>query len=212
MRSTFFSSEIQVVSAKKKRPTLLTWPSTEQAWRDLLLSTYGKQEVESENKPEVEISEKVVAKKASKLGVADKVHCECAVIAHLYQYTTVPAFSYVGVSRLACKPCYYWIKAFNETMSTKFSIRGSHDKWYTKWARPRFLDADTQVKVDASFLHLVEKELCKERIASGEAKTRGKSESSASSEMTLDGLHSAEDKRKMDATYGYIVNSKNLKR
>ncbi len=106
MRSTFFSSEIQVVSAKKKRPTPLTWLSTEKAWRDLLLSTYGKQEVESENKPEVEMYEKVVAKKASELGVADKVHCECAIIAHLHQYTTVPAFSYVAItgSKLSTKP------------------------------------------------------------------------------------------------------------
>ena len=204
MRSTFFSSEIQVVSAMKKRPTLLTWPSTEQAWRDLLLSIYGKQEVESENKPEVEIFEREVAKKASELGVADKMHCECAVIAHLYQYTTVPAFSYVGVSRLACKPCYYWIKAFNETMSTKFSIRGSHDKWYTKWARPGFVDADTQVKVDAGFLNLVEKELCKERIASGKARARGQSESSTSSEMTLDDLDSTEDKRWMYANDPFL--------
>ena len=203
MRSTFFSSEIQVVHAEKKRPTPLTWPSTEKAWRDLLLSTYKKQEVESENKPEVEICEKLVAKKASEFGVADKmVHCECAVIAHLHQYPTVPAFSYVGVSRLACKPCYYWIKAFNETMSTKFSIRGSHDKWYQRWARSGFVDADTQVKVDASFLHLVEKELCKHRIASGEARTRGKSESSTSCEMTLDDLDSSEDKEEMEAIYG----------
>ncbi len=210
MRSTFFSSEIQVVSARKRRPTPLTWPSTEQAWRDLLLCIYGKQEVESENKPEVEISEREVAKKASELGVADKMHSECAVIAHLYQYTTVPAFSYVGVSRLACKACYYWIKAFNETMSTKFSIRGSHDKWYAKWARPGFVDADTQVKVDASFLHLVEKELCKERIAWGEARTRGLSESTTSSEMTLDDLDTTEDKRRKEATYGpFILNKVN---
>ena len=132
MRSTFFSSDIKVIPAKKRRPILLTWPSTEQAWRDLLLSIYGKQEVKSENKSEVEISEKEVAKKASTFGVADKVHCECAIIVHLHQYTTVPAFSYVGVSKLACKPCYYWIKAFNENMSTKFSIGGSHDKWYPK--------------------------------------------------------------------------------
>ena len=208
MRSTFFSSDIQVVSAKRKRPTPLIWPSTEEAWRGLLLSTYDKQDVESENKPEVESYEIVVAKKASELGVADKVHCECAVIAHLHQYTTVPAFSYVGVSRLACKPCYYWIKAFNETMSTKFSIRGSHDKWYTKWARPGFVDADTQVKVDASFLHLVEKELCQQRITSGEARARGKSESSVSSEMTLDSLNSSEDIRKMEATYGTLWDPK----
>ena len=212
MRATFFSSEIQVVSARKRRPNPLTWPSTEKVWRDLLLSTYGKQEVESETKPEVEIYEKEVVKKASELGVADKVHCECAVIAHLHQYTTVPAFSYVGVSRLACKPCYYWIKAFNETMSTKFSIRGSHDKWYPKWARPGFLNADTQVKVDASFLDLVEKELCKQRIALGEARTRDKLESSTSSEMTLDDLNSSKYKREWEATNGPLVNRKNLKR
>lgn len=211
MRSTFFSSEIQVVPAKKKRPTPLTWPSTEKAWRDMLLSTYDKHEVESENKPEVEICEKLVAKKASELGVGHKdVHCECAVIAHLHQYTTVPAFSYVGVSRLACKPCYYWIKAFNETTSTKFSLRGSHDKWYPNWARPGFVDAVTQVKLDASFLHLVEKELCKQRIASGEARARGKSESSTTSDMTLDDLHSSEYKRMKEATYGPIFSGKNL--
>lgn len=167
--------------------------------------------MESENNAEVEFSEKLVAKRASELGVADKVHCECAVIAHLYQYTTVPAYPYVGVSRLVCKPCYYWIKAFNKTMSTKFSIRGSHDNWYMKWARPGFVDADTQVKVDASFLHLVEKELCKERIAPGKARTGGKSGGSTSSGMILDDLDSTEDKRKKHATFGSFVNRKNLK-
>lgn len=72
MRSTFISSEIHVVPAKKKRPTPLTWPSTEKAWRDLLLSTYEKHELESENKPEVEICEKLLAKKAPELGVGHK--------------------------------------------------------------------------------------------------------------------------------------------
>ncbi len=97
-------------------------------------------------------------------------------------------------------------------MSTKFSIRGSHDKWYPKWARPGFVDADTQVKVDASFLHLVEKELCQQRIASGEARSRGKSENSTSSEMTLDDLNSSEDIRELEATYGTFRSRKYPKR
>ncbi len=66
-------------------------------------------------------------------------------------------------------------------------------------------------KFDASFLHLVEKELCKKRIASGEARERGKSESSTSSEMRLDDLDSTEDKEKKEATYGPFLNSKKLK-
>lgn len=97
-------------------------------------------------------------------------------------------------------------------MATKFSIRDSHNKWYTKWVRPEFINADTKVKVNASFLNLVEKKFCKEQIALGKAKTRGKLKSLILSEMTLDSLHSSKNKRKIDATYGYIVNKKNLKR
>lgn len=80
------------------RHTLLTWLSSVQEWRNLLLSTYRKHEVTSENRPVVEV-------KALEYGATDKVHCECAIVAHLHQYTTVPAFSYVGVSRLSFKPC-----------------------------------------------------------------------------------------------------------
>lgn len=40
--------------------------------------------MKSKDKLEIEIFEKVVAKKASKLGIADKVHCKCVIIAHLY--------------------------------------------------------------------------------------------------------------------------------
>lgn len=68
----------------KKHSMLLTWPSTKQAWWDLVLSILAKHKVESKNKAEVEISEREMAKKASELRVADKICCGCTVIAHLY--------------------------------------------------------------------------------------------------------------------------------
>lgn len=73
-------------------------------------------------------------------------------------------------------------------MSKKFILRGSHDKWYPKWARPGVGDANIQAKVDAGFLRLVEEELCKYQVSSGMARPRACSESTTSSEMTLDHL------------------------
>ena len=67
---------------------------------------------------------------ATKCGVAAIIHCECAMVAYLYQYAAFQAFSYIGDSKLCCKACHYWIEAFNRTMSTAFRTRGSHDKWY----------------------------------------------------------------------------------
>lgn len=88
--------------------------------------------MENKNKPKIEISEKMVAKKVLELGVSNKMHNEYTIIAHLHQDITILAFFHIRVLKLACKPCYYWIKAFNKTISTKFSIKNSHDKWYTK--------------------------------------------------------------------------------
>ena len=76
--------------------------------------------------------------------------------------------------------------------------------------RSRFDHVDIWVKVNARFLYPVEKKLCKERIALGKTKTKCKSESSTSSEITLDSSNFIEDKRKKYVIYGSFVNSKNL--
>lgn len=36
-----------------------------------------------------------VATRAIGYGVAERMHCECAIVAHLHQYNTFPAFSYI---------------------------------------------------------------------------------------------------------------------
>lgn len=103
-------------------------------------------------------SEVKVATRAMGYGVAERTHCECAIVAHLHhQNTSLPAFSYAGVSKISCKPCHCWIKAFNQIMDKQLNTKGSHDNRYRGWARPGLSKADIQVKVDAGFLDLVDR-------------------------------------------------------
>ncbi|RPA89588.1 hypothetical protein L873DRAFT_1822582 [Choiromyces venosus 120613-1] len=69
------------------------------------------------------------------------VHCECALIQYLTtrhgdSWDNVPAFIYIGVSKLSCSACRVWIEAFNEVGQLKFYTRGSHGKWYWPWGMP----------------------------------------------------------------------------
>lgn len=71
-----------------------------------------------------------------------RVHCECTLVAHYDRLRNtngyVPPFSYIGVSKLSCKPCSLWIAAFNERGNgyPKFYTRGTHGKWYYPWSAP----------------------------------------------------------------------------
>lgn len=185
MRSPFFSSDITVIFAEKKRPTLLSWPTKTQEWEDLLGNIYSKHELKRVVGQKVRNKELKVAKRATRYEVAAKMHCECAIVAYLHHYSAFPAFSYIGVSRLSCKPCYYWIKAFNKTMNTRFRTKGCHDKWYGGWARLGLRERKNEAKVDAKFLSFVEGELCRYQIGAGMVRERSSSESSTSSEPTI---------------------------
>ncbi|KAG0632849.1 hypothetical protein HOY80DRAFT_897457 [Tuber brumale] len=68
-------------------------------------------------------------------------HCECSLIQYLTtrhndSWDKVPAFSYVGVTKLSCSACRIWLEAFNEAGQRKFYTRGSHGKWYWPWGMP----------------------------------------------------------------------------
>ncbi|RPA93218.1 hypothetical protein L873DRAFT_1793776 [Choiromyces venosus 120613-1] len=68
-------------------------------------------------------------------------HRECALIQYLTtghrdSWDHVPAFSYVGVSKLSCSACRIWLETFNEVGQWKFYTRGSHGKWYWPWRIP----------------------------------------------------------------------------
>ena len=95
------------------------------------------------------------------------------MVAHLHKYAVFQAFSYIGVSKLSCKACQYWMEAFNNTMSTKFRTNGLLDKWYGGWARPGLGELANQGKVDAMFLAFVEGELCKHQLGKRMARMTG---------------------------------------
>ncbi|KAG0633220.1 hypothetical protein HOY80DRAFT_992926 [Tuber brumale] len=68
-------------------------------------------------------------------------HCECALIQYLTtrhgdSWDHVPAFSYIGVSKLSCSACRIWLETFNEVGQREFYTRSSHGKWYWPWGIP----------------------------------------------------------------------------
>ncbi|KAG0137766.1 hypothetical protein HOY82DRAFT_647141, partial [Tuber indicum] len=70
------------------------------------------------------------------------VHCECGLIQYLQtkrgsNWDKVPAFRYIGVSKLTCTPCRIWMETFNEQSGPQFYTRGSDGKWYWPWGAPR---------------------------------------------------------------------------
>ena len=100
----------------------------------------------------------------------------------LSKYAAFQVCSYIGVSKLSCKACHYWIEAYNSAMSTKFRTKGSHNKWYGRWARPGLGESANQSKVDAVFLASVEAEFCRHQLGMRMARTSGASDSSGSKE------------------------------
>jgi len=82
-------------------------------------------------------------------------HCECALTQYLTtrhgdSWDNVPAFSYIGVSKLSCSACRFWLEAFNEVGQRKFYTRGSHGKWYMPWAMPRAKESLGEVVLEES--------------------------------------------------------------
>ena len=114
------------------------------------------------------------------------VHCECALISYFHgDRSGTPAFSYIGVSKLCCMPCYDWIMAYNKhAKSGRYSNKGCHDKWYLGWKRP-LLDPKAQKKVDRGPVRLVAREYCQTQLVMGKAvraRSGSRSDSSTSSE------------------------------
>lgn len=66
-----------------------------------------------------------------------RIHCECALIAFLEaSRERVPSFSYIGLSKLSCRPCHLWLQCFNARQGRQYYTRGTHGKWYHPWTMP----------------------------------------------------------------------------
>ncbi|KAG0131795.1 hypothetical protein HOY82DRAFT_484641, partial [Tuber indicum] len=110
-------------------------PASEDEWKSFLKVASG------EEGPWQEEDARKLFKKFGSRERECPVHCECRLIQYLQtkhgdSWDNVPAFSYIGVSKLSCSACRVWVEAFNELGGPKFYTRGSHGKWYFPWGMP----------------------------------------------------------------------------
>lgn len=80
------------------------------------------------------------------------VHCEAKILAHIAksesEYPLLPkAYPYVGLSKLSCRGCEAFFKAYNHVHHTNSMTRGSHGKSYFPWQFPQmFPKSDDTVR------------------------------------------------------------------
>ena len=67
-----------------------------------------------------------------------EVHAECRLLSHLLEKGQ-RAYEYIGISKLCCASCWYFIKAYNDLAARKrmqyFHVRGTHARVYP-WVAP----------------------------------------------------------------------------
>lgn len=77
-----------------------------------------------------------------------EVHAECNLINFLEtDGSSTPALSYIGVSKLCCQPCQIWIEAVNHVAKKNYSVKGTHEKWYSSWGMPNGTDGLVRTEV-----------------------------------------------------------------
>jgi hypothetical protein len=160
MRKLIGNTKLQFIPVVHQSPLSKTWPSNREEWEQLRENIYDRYIQEDKDYRDKK-KEKAAIDRLVGMTKALGVHCECALVSYIHRNpdSSFPAFSYIGVSKLSCKPCHLWLSAYNLHAKSGggYYTRGSHDKWYLGWKTPS-LDANMQAKVDEALVSQVEKE------------------------------------------------------
>lgn len=163
------SLELRVIAVPPQRfkANVYLPPRTAADWKNALIKVSGGLGVLSErylDRQSLDIYQRYVGRR-----ITPTVHCECALIAHLEATRgsdqlgatggRVPAFSYIGVSKLSCAPCTIWINAFREKTKRNYYTRGSHSRWYFPWRMPTVNSVDTGKGLEAATTKYLEEAL-----------------------------------------------------
>jgi hypothetical protein len=188
MRKLIGNTKLKVIPVDHQTPLSEKMPSNREEWEQLRENIYDRyvpddKDLRDEKKEEAAIDRLVGMKEPA-------VHCECALVSYIHRHrdASYPVFSYIGVSKLSCKPCQLWLSAYNLHSNTRYCTKGSHDKWYLGWKTP-LLDANTQAKVDEALVRQVEKEYTEKEKAMRAAKKRIRSLSDSSNLSEGDNFH-----------------------
>jgi hypothetical protein len=186
MRKMLDSTIFETIAVDHRTPLAENLPSNEEEWQQFRKDIYDRHDLEEDARDAK--TEKAVIDRLLKMTKLT-VHCECALISYLHRNPSFPAFSYIGVSKLSCKPCHLWLSAYNRhANSGRYYTKGCHDKWYLGWKTP-LLDEKTQAKVDDVLVHMVEEEFCDKEEEMGKVKKRIRSSSDSSNSSEPDAVH-----------------------
>jgi hypothetical protein len=190
LRKLIGDPKLQVIPVHNQTPLSEKMPSNREEWEQLRENIYQRYVPKD---PDLRDKKKEKAAIDRLVGMKELiVHCECALVSYLHRHrdASYPAFSYIGVSKLSCKPCHLWLSAYNlHAKAGRYRTKGSHDKWYLGWKTP-LLDANTQAKVDEALVREVEKEYTeKEKARRAQAKKRIRSVSDSANSSEADNFH-----------------------
>lgn len=142
--------EVKPVQARTP-PGTVQLPTSTEDWRIVLEDLCVHHDRQLRPEQAVPILESLM-RFCAKTPTARRVHCECTLVAHYDRLRSiegyVPPFSYIGVSKLSCKPCTVWFGAFNARGNghPKFYTRGTHGKWYYPWTAPAIARWDPDMR------------------------------------------------------------------
>jgi hypothetical protein len=85
------------------------------------------------------------------------VHAELAMIMAMDKGEIVDVFPYIGLSKLTCIMCSYYISAFNEVTEKEVATKGSHGKAYPGWFWPTLPSHDGVLR--PAFLERIRQQL-----------------------------------------------------
>jgi hypothetical protein len=98
------------------------------------------------------------------------VHAELAMVMAKVKGEVMHVLPYIGVSKLSCIMCSHYIRAFNEVMEHKISIKGSHGKAYPGWSWP--IPPARNEELRQAFLKGIRQQLCDDFMDHAETERR----------------------------------------
>jgi DNA-binding transcriptional ArsR family regulator len=101
------------------------------------------------------------------------VHAEIAMVMAMVKGEIRDVLPYIGVSKLSCIMCTHYIRAFNEVMTQKIAIRGSHGKAYPGWSWPIPPSHDEELR--QAFLKRIRQQLLHDFVTDSDSRRRSDS-------------------------------------
>lgn len=140
--------QMAIVTVTPPQPRQVQLPPSVEAWKDVMSNLCVEEGVMIDYNFLDREAAALAARYSKETCIYSCItHCECSLIAYLEKnhdadHSYIPAFSYIGMSKLSCRACSLWIDWFNNRGGRQYHTRGCHGKWYWPWGAPPGLDFD----------------------------------------------------------------------